>query len=78
MELTSGGRRLLYVVGTDEGPRVDWDAYVRYGTAAWELFLQGEVAEATVRVFPSASDYFDGSFKDREKWSAYALKSPEH
>ena len=76
-ELSNGSRRLLCVVGTPDGPRVDWDAYARYGTASWNDILAGKVTKATVRIFPQPSTYYTKNFQDREQWTAYALASPD-
>lgn len=72
-----GGQRFLCVVGTDDGPRVDWDTYARYGSASWDEILEGKVNEASVRIMPALSDYYNGQFTDREKWQAFALDSPD-
>ncbi|MEJ6635515.1 MAG: hypothetical protein QNL77_07345 [Akkermansiaceae bacterium] len=76
-EFADGSQRLLCVIGTPSGPKVDWDAYARYGNASWESILKGEVEGATVRVMPTPSTYYTGRFSDRDKWSAYALESPD-
>ncbi|MEN8848493.1 MAG: hypothetical protein ABF377_10525 [Akkermansiaceae bacterium] len=76
-EFADGSQLLLCVIGTPSGPKVDWDAYARYGNASWESILKGEVEGATVRVMPTPSTYYTGRFSDRDKWSAYALESPD-
>jgi len=76
-ELENGERRLLCVVGTTAGPRVDWDAYARYGTASWDDILSGKVSLATVRIFPELSTHYLRNFRDEEKWLAFALGSPD-
>ncbi len=76
-KLPDGGQRFLCVIGTPDGPRVDWDAYARYGTASWIEILEGKVTEATVRIFPQPSDHYIRNFQDREKWLAFALASPD-
>lgn len=73
----NGEQRFLCVVGTDEGPRVDWDTYARHGSASWDEILEGKVSEASVRIMPALSDYYNGQFTDREKWQAFALDSPD-
>lgn len=76
-EFADGSRRFLCVVGTPHGPRVDWDAYARYGTASWEDILAGKISQATVRIFPELSTHYLRNYEDREKWLAIALSSPD-
>lgn len=76
-ELPDGDQRFLCVIGTPDGPRVDWDAYARYGTASWDDILAGKVTQATVRIFPQFSTHYLRNFRDRKKWLALALASPD-
>lgn len=71
----SGTVRLLEVVGTPEGPRVDWDAYARYGTAKWEDLVSGKAASAVVRVFCEPSSERPEPFMD--EGTAFRMSSPE-
>lgn len=72
----SGNVRLLEVVGTADGPRVDWDAYARYGTASWEDLWSGKVERAVVRVFCEPSSELSATFED-DKWTCFRLSSPD-
>ena len=75
--LPSGEVRLLEVVETPEGPRVDWDAYARHGTASWEDLWSGKAPQAVVRVFCEPATEAPEPFADREKWTAFRLSSPD-
>jgi len=77
VKLPNGSRRFLCVVSTDNGPRVDWDAYARFGTETWNTILQGKCKTATVRVLPVSSSYYNGRYSDSNRWSAYTLRSPD-
>ncbi len=73
----SGNVRLLEVVGTPDGPRVDWDAYARYGTASWEDLLSGKAEQALVRVFCEPSSERLEPFGDQGRWTCFRLSSPD-
>lgn len=75
--MASREKRLLEVVATAEGPKVDWDAYARYGTATWEELWSGEVQQAIVRVFCEPSSEAPTPFADREQWTALRMTSPD-
>jgi len=73
----SGSVRLLEVFGTSEGPRVDWDAYARYGTASWEDLFSGKAERAVVRVFCEPSSERPEPFEDQSNWTGFRLSSPD-
>lgn len=73
----AGNVRLLEVVATPDGPRVDWDAYARYGTASWEDLLSGKARRAVVRVFCEPSTERPEPFEDQGKWTCFRLSSPD-
>jgi len=73
-----GEPRLVCVVATTDGLRVDWDCYARHNTAAWEKLLQGTSKSAELRVFAERSDYYNFEFRDDSKWISYTIKSPDH
>ncbi|MEM8956042.1 MAG: hypothetical protein AAGD22_17940 [Verrucomicrobiota bacterium] len=74
-----GGSRLIAVVETSEGRRVDWETFVRYQPVGWdEILSQGTGGEVVpVRAFVSASDYYNYEYADGEKWSCYEIISPD-
>lgn len=75
--MPSGGIRLLEVVWTPEGPRVDWDAYARHGTASWEDLWSGKAERAVVRVFCEPSTERPAPFDDRETWTCFRMSGPD-
>ena len=72
-----GGFRMLAVVQTDDGPKVDWDCYARYCSASWEDLTSGQAEDAVVRVFVRPGDYHVGQFRDRSKWTCFKLETPD-
>lgn len=75
--LENGERRLLSVVPTPEGPKVDWDAYARFSTATWDEILAGKAESAEVRVTIRKSGYYNFTFRDDKKWQAFEISAPE-
>lgn len=75
--LPAGNLRLLEVVGTPDGPRVDWDAYARHGTASWEDLWSGKAQRAVVRVFCEPSTERPEPFEDQSKWTCFRMSSPD-
>jgi hypothetical protein len=75
--MPSGEMRLLEVVETDDGPKVDWDAYARYGTASWEDLLSGKAERAVVRVFCEPSSERPEPFGNQAEWTCFRLSSPD-
>jgi hypothetical protein len=77
VKLPSDEIRLLEVVETPDGPRVDWDAYARHGTASWEDLWSGEAQRAVVRVFCEPSTEKPEPFDDPARWTGFRLGSPD-
>ncbi len=77
VEFPTGNLRLLEVVGTPDGPKVDWDAYARHGTARWEDLLSGKAARAVVRVFCEPATERPEPFEDQGKWTCFRMSSPD-
>ncbi|MGB2403407.1 MAG: hypothetical protein ACPIA7_08360, partial [Akkermansiaceae bacterium] len=69
--------RLICVVSTENGLRVDWDCYARYNSLAIPLLLRGDMKSAELRVFVERSDYYNFSYRDDTRWSSFILKSPD-
>ncbi|MFK7909823.1 MAG: hypothetical protein AB8F34_04390 [Akkermansiaceae bacterium] len=72
-----GSFRMLTVVQTDDGPKVDWDCYARYCSASWQDLFSGKAESAEVRVFVRPGDYHVGQFRDRTKWTCFKLETPD-
>jgi hypothetical protein len=73
----NGERRLLALVQTEEGPKVDWDCFARYCSASWDELAKAQVEDAEIRVFAREDSYYNHEFADQTKWSCYALSSPD-
>lgn len=75
-----GGRNRLALLAPDAAGtwRVDFDAFDRYSTPAWDELLSGKAQSGTVRVFVSADSYFNGVYGDDSKWACYGIASPDH
>jgi hypothetical protein len=69
--------RLLCIVATPDGLRVDWDCYARYNTKAWPELLNGTVKSAELRIFAQRSDYHSYEYRDDTQWSCFELLSPD-
>ncbi len=77
VEFPTGNLRLLEVVGTPDGPRVDWDAYARHCSASWDDLWSGEAKRAVVRVFCEPSTERPEPFEDQGKWTCFRMSGPE-
>lgn len=77
VKLASGEIRLLEVVETPEGPKVDWDAYARHGTEKWNDLWSGVASQAVVRVFCEPSTEKPEPFADPAEWTGFRLSSPD-
>lgn len=73
----SGSMRLLEVVGTPEGPKIDWDAYAWHGTATWEDLLSGKGRQAVVRVFCEPATERVEPFADQTQWTCFRMSSQD-
>jgi hypothetical protein len=75
--LRDGGERLLCVVETPEGLRVDWDAFARFGTLPEGGPHRGDFTEAEVRALAKPCHYYDHGFSSEEEWLSFELSSPD-
>ncbi len=75
--MPTGNMRLLEVVTTEDGPKVDWDAYARHGTASWKDLLSGKAQKAVMRVFCEPSTERPEPFEDHTKWTCFRISSPD-
>lgn len=71
-----GSKRLLTVVKTAQGYKVDWDAYARHGSASWGEIFSGEINSGEMRVFVSKDSHYSSEYTE-EEWSCYTLTSPD-
>ena len=73
----NGDTRLLSVVPTPDGSKVDWDCYARYCDASWDAIAAARVKAAKVRIFARPTRYFNFGFSDEDVWSCYSITSPD-
>lgn len=57
--------------------RIDFDAFDRYSSPAWDTLLSGAAAEGKVRVNVAPDVYYNGHFRDESKWVCYGMQSPD-
>jgi hypothetical protein len=76
--MADGTRRLLCLLPTAGGVRVDFKAYARHGSVAWTDLLGGQAAEADeMRVFLEKGDYYNFGFKHEVRWQCFTVTSPD-
>lgn len=57
--------------------QVDFDSFAGKCMPEWDLFVSGEAAEGTVRVWFSSDNYYNGPFVDENKWVCYSMARPQ-
>lgn len=68
-----GRSRLIHVIFTEDGPKVDWESFARSGGAGFgELTAPTEV-EAELRVLVRRARYYNYNFADDRRWRAYEI-----
>ena len=73
--------RSLYLVGTEDGPKVDWEAYSRSNKTLQKWFQNDssnnidESCEA--RVYISKEHYYNFRYSDDQIWDSYRIIIPE-
>jgi hypothetical protein len=74
-----GERNRLALLSPDEAGewRVDFDGFDRYLSTGIDRILSGEPVDARVRVYVSTDSYYNGDFKDDQKWACYGIASPD-
>lgn len=77
VKFVDGSSRMLCVVATADGLKVDWDCYARYCTAPWPQIKNGTAKSATVRVLAKQSYHYQAAYQDKEQWMSCELTSPD-
>lgn len=76
--MADGTRRLLCLLPTAGGVRVDFKAYARHGSVAWTDLLGGQAVEADeMRLFLEKGDYYNFGFKHEVRWQCFTVTSPD-
>lgn len=71
--------RLVSVVLTDEGGKVDFECYARHGAVAWSDLLSGKASESSeVRVFVEPGFAYMYEFSDDQKWRSILATTPDY
>lgn len=77
VRMDDGGQRLLCIVLTDRGGKVDFECYARHGSTTWDEILEGKAEKAVVRVFLKWGTYYNYGFADDTKWQNFSANSPD-
>ena len=71
------GEKLLGLVETPQGLKIDWEMWAEWLELPWEKFLLTKPSTHHVfRVILSPVDYYNFGFSDDSKWQSYRLESP--
>ena len=57
--------------------RIDMDSYARHTSPSWDHILSRKCDSATVRVFVTHDNYYNGGRYKEDTWKCYALVSPD-
>ncbi|MGK0184680.1 MAG: hypothetical protein ACI9R3_000454 [Verrucomicrobiales bacterium] len=75
---SDGDQRILAIVDTSEGPKVDWPTYSRMSDVDWETFRKGDDSRPKkFRVQITELDYYAGEFADPKLYKCFQISSPE-
>jgi hypothetical protein len=77
VKFSDGGSRVVCVISTPDGPKVDWEAFARHGTATATDLKNGKAATAEVRVLATAGSYYNYRFLDDKLWRAVELANAD-
>jgi hypothetical protein len=71
--------RLVFLTPDERGRwKVDFAAFARTVIPQWSEILENKAVQAVVRVMVAPDSYYNGDFKDEEKWTCYGMASPDH
>ncbi|MFZ9937301.1 MAG: hypothetical protein ACO3JG_09615 [Luteolibacter sp.] len=78
VRMTDGKMRILGVVPTGDGAKVDFHAYARHGSQPWSAMVSGEAKEAAeMRVLVQLGNYYNFGFDDEQRWQNFTATSPD-
>ena len=73
-----GKERLLAVVATETGPKIDWPTFCRFDHRLWKPFLTSkETVETSFRIILFKDNYYNYAFSDDKRYQCYRLESPD-
>jgi hypothetical protein len=68
-----GRSRLIHILPTDDGPKVDWESFARSCGADISELKAPTPVEAELRVLVKRARYYNYNFADDRQWRAYEL-----
>lgn len=76
---TKTGSPLLAALtpGGDGGWRIDFEALIGHCSPSIDDWIAGTASEGTVRVLGRRGFYYNGFFRDDERWACFALTHPD-
>ena len=77
VKFSDGGSRVVCVADTPDGPKVDWEAFARHGTATATELKNGKATTAEVRVLATPGRYYNYRFHDDQLWKAVELSNAD-
>jgi hypothetical protein len=76
--MENGERRLVFVVHTPSGPRVDFETYARHCETPWPNVFDARFERSgMMRVFVRPDTFFNREFPDNGEWFCIAATSPD-
>ncbi|MGL5019793.1 MAG: hypothetical protein ACRDBP_16780 [Luteolibacter sp.] len=78
-EDSTGPRNRLALLTPDASGKwkLDFESFARTVRPGWQDIMEKPFETALVRVFFAKDNYYNGPFKDEEKWICLGLKSPD-
>lgn len=69
-----GRSRLIHVLPTEDGPKVDWESFARSGSTDFAgMSGADELPDAEIRVLVRPGNYYNYDFADDRQWIAFEL-----
>ena len=76
--MATGPPRLLCMVTTAGGAKVDFKAYARHGSVPWAALLAGQAQEAgEMRIYIEKGTYYNFGFQHEVRWQHFTATSPD-
>lgn len=75
----SNKMRFAYLVCNDKDEWVlDLESYIRHTTKPWNVIAGSNSCDATIRATINFNSYYNGVFKDEQRWVCFSLASDDH
>ena len=68
-----GRSRLIHVIPSPDGPKVDWESFARSGGAGFTELTGAAKVDAEMRVLVRRARYYNYNFADDRRWRAYEI-----